>query len=235
MSLLTIIQSVCGRLSLPVPSVVVTSTDQLVQQLYTLANEEGASLAKRGDWQSLTAEWIFITVAQAEQTNTPIPPDLRKFLSGSFFNRTTVRQMVGPLTPQQWQLFQARPAAAYTYLAFRERQGTFLITPTPPAGESIAYEYISTNWAMSSADQGKTSFTSDDDTSFLDEELITLGIKWRFKAAKGLDYGEDMQTYERAVASALGENGAAAILNIGAPLPLYSPDRANLPEGGFGL
>jgi hypothetical protein len=235
MSLLTIVANACDRLSLTRPSAVVTSTDQLIRQLYGLANAEGAALAKRGDWQALVAEWTFITVAQAAQTNTPIPGDLRKFIPGSFFNRTTVRQLVGPVTPQQWQLYQARPAAAYVYLAFRERQGDFLITPVPPAGETIAYEYVSTNWAMSSAGQGKTSFTSDDDTAALDEELLTLGLQWRFKQAKGLDYGEDMATYERAVASALGEDGASSTLNIGGPVPVLPPDRANLPEGGFGL
>jgi len=235
MSLLSIISNACDRLSLTRPTVVATSTDQLIRQLFGLANAEGPALAKRGDWQALTAEWTFITVAQAQQTNTPIPPDLRKFIPGSFFNRTTVRQLVGPVTPQQWELFQARPAAAYVYLAFLERQGEFLITPVPPAGETIAYQYISTNWAMSSAGQGKTSFTSDDDTSFLDEELITLGIQWRFKQAKGLDYGEDLTNYERAVSSALGEDGGASILNIGGPIPILPPERANLPEGGFGL
>lgn len=212
-----------------------TSTDLLIKQLFGLANEEGKSLAKRGDWEALLTQWTFVTVAAEVQTNTPIPTDMRKLIPNSFFNRTTVRQMVGPVTPQQWQLFQARPAAAYIYLAFRERLGDFLITPIPPAGETIAYEYITKNWAMSSAGQGKPAFTSDDDTSFLDEELITLGIKWRFKQAKGLDYGEDMRTYELAVASALGEDGGSTFLNIGGPMPILPPDRANLPEGGFGL
>lgn len=237
MSLLTIVQNACDRLSLNRPSVVVTSTDLLIRQLFGLANEEGVALAKRGDWQALTTEWTFVTVATAEQTNTPIPPDMRKFIPDSFFNRTQNRPLIGPLTPQQWQLYQARPAAAYMYLSFRERQGDFLIGgPTvPPAGDTIAYEYISKFWAMSSAGQGKAAFTSDDDTSYLDEELITLGIKWRFKQAKGLDYGEDMATYERAVASALGEDGGSTALNIGGPAPLLSPNRANLPEGSFGL
>lgn len=235
MSLLTVIQTACDRLSLTRPSVVVTSTDQLIRQLFGIANEEGVALARRTDWQSLTSEWTFVTTATAAQTNTPIPTDFRKFLPNSFFNRTTVRQIVGPVTPQQWQLFQSRPAAAYVYLAFRERQGNFLITPVPPAGQTIAYEYISKNWARSSAGVGKVAFTSDDDTSYLDEELITLGIKWRFLASKGLDYGEDMATYERALASTLGEDGGSTALNIGGPMPILPPDRANLPEGGFGL
>lgn len=241
MSLLSIIQNTCNRLSLTQPSVVVTSTDLLIRQLYGLANEAGVALSKRGDpgWQSLTAEWTFITTATDEQTNTPIPPDFRKFVPDSFYNRTTVRQVTGPITPQQWQLFQARPNAATIYLAYRERAGTFLLTgggaTVPPAGQTIAYEYISSYWAKSSANQPKAMFTSDDDGTFLDEELLTLDIKWRWLSAKGLDYAEDMATAEREISKALGEDGGSGTLDMGGPREVVPPYRANLPEGGFGL
>lgn len=235
MTLLTITQNACDRLSLTRPSAVVNSTDRQVRQLFGLVNAEGVSLAKRHDWQALTSEWTFITVAQAEQTNTPIPTDLRKFIPDSFYNRTSVRKVTGPITPQQWQAVQAQPSAMYIYLAFRERQGDFLITPVPSAGQTVAYEYVSKNWALSSASQPKASFTSDDDTSYLDEELLTLGLMWRWKQSKGFDYGEDMETYERALAVAMGEDGGSTELNIGGPVSPQPPNRANLPEGGFGL
>lgn len=241
MSLLTIIQKTCSRLSLTQPTVVVTTTDLLIQQLFGLVNEAGAAMSKRGDpgWQSLTAEWTFITTSSDEQTNTPIPPDFRKFIPDSFFNRTTVRRVTGPVTPQQWQLFQARPNAATVYLAYRERAGTFLLTgggaTVPPAGQTIAYEYISSYWAKSSANQAKAQFTSDDDGTYLDEELLILDLKWRWLAAKGLDYAEDMATAEREISKALGEDGGSGMLDISGPHEILPPHRANLPEGSFGL
>jgi hypothetical protein len=129
--------------------------------------------------------------------------------------------------------------SALLYLAYRERAGTFLLMAgggdVPTAGETIAYEYVSSYWAQSSASVAKAQFTSDDDTSYLDEELITLGVIWRFKAAKGLDYGEDFATYERALATAKGEDGGSTMLNIGGPMTPLPPERANLPEGNIGL
>lgn len=237
MTVLTIVQSVMRRMSLTPPTVVVTSTDRNVQQMFGLLCEEAESLSKKGSpsgWQALQREQTFITVAQAEQTNTPIPADFRRFVPGSFYNRTTVRPVAGPLTPQQWQLIQARPFAGAFYLMYREREGKFLVNPIPPAGQTIAYEYISSYWAKSSANQAKATFTSDDDTSYLDEELLTLGLRWRWKSDKNLDYAEDMATYERAVALALADDGGASALNIGAPMT-YDPARYNLPEGNFGL
>lgn len=234
MTLLTICQAVADRVGLERPSAVLASTDKNVRQLLALANAEGTSLATRHDWDALTDEHTFLTVAQAEQTNTPVPTDLRKFIPDSFYNRTTQRKVEGPVTPQEWQLLQARSAISTVYLAFRQRQGTFLMAPVPPAGETIAYEYVSTGWAQSSAGQGKTSFTSDDDTSFLSEELITLGMIWRFKQAKGIEYAEDMETYERALMTAAGEDGGSTALSMGGNFrgDLSTP---NLPEGGFGL
>jgi hypothetical protein len=234
MSLLTIIQSVADRIGLARPSAVVTSTDTLVRQLLALTNEEGASLAKRCPWQALTNEWTFITTATTEQTNTPLPTDLDRFVADSFFNRTTAQKLVGPITSAEWQAVQAFPVYSSPYIAFREREGAFLVTPAPAAGDTIAYEYVSTKWAMSSADQGKTSFTSDDDTAALDEELIIQGVRWRWKAAKNLDYAEDFDTYERNVRRAIARDGGAATLsmsrdNDAATLAL------NVPDGSYGL
>jgi hypothetical protein len=237
-SVLTIVRSVMGRLSLTQPSVVATSTDRNVVQMFELLKEEAEDQSKKGapgGWQSLTREWSFITVAQAVQTNTPIPTDLRRLIPDSFFNRSTMRPVNGPLTPQQWQLLQARPAVAAVYLMYRERDGDFLINPIPPAGETIAFEYVSSYWAISSGGTAKASFTADEDTTYLDEELLKLGLRWRWLAAKGLTYGEEMASYERAVALALGDDGGAGALNQGGPVQVDPWWRANLPEGNFGL
>lgn len=235
MSLLSIIQTAADRLSLRRPSAVITSTDQQVRQLLALANEEGYELAKATDWQSLKAEWLFVTVAAEVQTNTPIPPDLAKLIPGSFFNRTTAREIIGPITSRQYQAFKAQPVTGLIYLSYRERAGQFLCSPAPAAGETIAYEYVSNAWARSSAGAAKVAFTSDDDTSYLEEELIIKGIRWRFKAANGLDYAEDMRSYELAVQQAKGEDGGAPILSVGRSYRDPVTMRPNVPEGGFGL
>lgn len=239
MTVLSIVQNACDRLSLTRPSAVVTSTDQLARQLFGLLKAGAESLSKYGGqdgdsgWQALVTEYTFVTVAQAEQTNTPIPADLRRFIPDSFFNRDTNRQVQGPLTPQQWQRAQILPYLVAPYLCFRERQGDFLINPVPPAGETIAYEYVSSYWAKSSAEVAKATFTSDDDTSYLDEELLTLDLIWRFKQAKGLDYAEDMASAERAKMALFGSDGGSQSLDIGGPNYAYPLWRYNIPEGSW--
>ena len=231
MSLLSIVQDVSGRLSLPQPSAVAGSSDKQVIQLLALANEEGASLARRHPWQALMAQQTFTTVAAPAQP-VALPADFDRFVPNSVFNRSTRRPMTGPITPRQWQWIQAQPVYSSAYLAFRERTGQVLIAPTPPAGETIAYEYLSKAWAKSSGGTPQTAFLADADTALLDEGLIKLGLRWRFLRAKGLDYAEEMATYERELELAMARDGGSTALAI-APPPV-DPNRINLPDGSFG-
>jgi hypothetical protein len=244
LSVLTIIQDVCDRLSLTRPSAVVTSTDTNVRQLFALLKEGTEELSKFGGqdggagWQSLVNEQTFVTVADFEQSSA-VPEDFRRFIPNTFWNRTSERPVTGPMTPQQWQAQRARGALSQLYLGFRQRDGSFLLSAggstVPTAGETIAYEYVSSYWAQSSAGQPKATFTSDDDTSYLDEALLKLDLKWRWKHAKGLDYGEDLATFERAKLAAYGADGGSTQLDIGGPSYAFPWWRYNLPEGSFGL
>ncbi len=236
MSLLSLVVEVAGRLSLPKPPAVAASNDRQVAQLMALANEEGASLARRHAWQALVEEQTFATVAAPAQA-AALPADFDRFVPNSVFNRSTRRPLTGPVTSRQWQWIQAQPAYASAYLAFRERTGQFLVTPTPAAGETIAYEYVSRNWCVcgpgeAGAGTSQPAFVHDDDHALLDEGLIGLGVRWRFLRAKGLDYAEEMATYERELEQAIARDGGATAVTI-APRAGVS-DRINLPDGGFG-
>lgn len=232
MSLLTIIQAVTGLLSLPTPTVVVGSSDRQVQQLLAIANEEGRLLARRHRWQALTEEFTFVTVA-ADAQPTAIPADFDRWVPNSFFNRTTRRPITGPITPRQWQWIKAQPVYSTVYLAFRERTGQFLFQPDPPVGQNIYGEYVSINWCKSAALAPQAAWAADTDTAFLDETLIQLGLRWRFLKAKGLDYAEDMETYEREVEEAMARDGGSSTLSL-SPQPI-DLNRVNLPDGSFGV
>lgn len=230
MSLLTIIQKSCRLLNLPVPTVVVTSTDPQVQQLWELANEEGYELAGSFDWQALRQQYTFVTIASAVQASA-LAADMDHFISNSFFNRTTQRNVYGPITPQQWQAIQAQPQLNRVFLSFVERDGQFLITPTPAAGETIAYEYISSYWAKTSGGVAKAEFTLDSDETYLSERVIILGVRWRFLKSKGLDYAEDFRTYMTERAQTQARDGGATVIDVGGRNPYNF--FANIPDGNY--
>lgn len=232
MSLLTVIQKSCRLLSIPVPLEVVNSTDTQVQQLYELANEEGNELAGAADWQVMRKQHTFTTVATPAQTSA-IPTDWDRFIANSFFNRSQMRSVIGPITPQQWQAIQAQPQLNRVFLAFIERDNQFLVTPTPAAGETIAYEYVTKNWVYSDdvVPVARSDYEADTDTSYLDEKLIVLGVRWRFLKSKGLEFGEDFRTYQTERNQKMARDGGnGMITTTGDNQFLLSP---NLPIGSF--
>lgn len=231
MTLLTILDDVSARIAQVQPAAVEASSDRQVQQLLALANQEGLALARRYSWQAMQEEQTFLTVAAPAQP-AALPDDFDRFVPNSFFNRTTRRPITGPITTREWQWIQAQPVYSTVYLAFRQRTGQFLMTPNPAVNNLIAYEYLSRNWAKSNTGTPQPKFLADTDTSFLDEELITLGTTWRFLRAKGLDYAEEMETYEREVEQAMARDGGSTMLTL-APQPI-DLNRTNLPDGNFG-
>lgn len=232
MSLLTVIQRSCRLLSLPVPTEVSTSSDVQVQQLFELANEEGNELMGAYDWQIKRKQHLFSTTATAAQTGA-VPSDWDRFVPNTFFNRTQMRSVIGPITPQQWQAIQAQPQLSRVFLAFIERGGEFLITPTPAAGEIIAYEYLSKDWvhAEGDTDDTRSDYLLDSDVAFLNEKIIVLGVRWRFLKSKGLDYAEDFRTYQSERNQLMARDGGNGIINTtGDGQYMLSP---NLPVGSF--
>lgn len=232
-TLLQIVQQVANLVAIPAPSAVVGSTDQQVIQLGALAQEAGQELARNRDWQALTRQHLFYTTATPDQTADAIPDDLDHFIPNSFFNRTTRRGMIGPVTPQIWQAIQTLPAFATPYLMWRERENDFLATPTPEAGNEIAYEYITKNWVEAANGDGKESFTADTDTPLISGRLIVLSTRWRFLSAKGLDYAEALATYERELQRVAARDGGPGSLTIGGPYNAGILNYPNLPLGSF--
>lgn len=236
MSALTIVQNACAKLGLPVPDALFSSTNSQTIQLRSLMNKEGKELAGSGPtdhaWTKLIMEKTFTTTAAAIQTGA-VPTDFGRYLNETMWNRTTVIQAYGPVSAQAWQNWQAQSAITMPNFGFRFRGGSLLFFPTPTAGQTIAYEYVSTYWAQTSLAAGLAAMTADTDVGVLDETLIELGVIWRFLQAKGLDYAEAYRTYQMEVAKAVSRDGGRKRLSIGAaPVSLYP---VNAPEGSWSL
>lgn len=213
MTLLSVVRNSCDRIGVQRPSTAFNSTDGQILQIVSLAQQEGRELSTRHDWQVLTKEKTFTTTAAETQTGA-VPSDFDRFVNDSFFNRTEKHRVIGPLSPQEWQ-FHKSVVATTLVEAFRQRGNSILITPAPPASQTMAYEYISTNWCQSSGAVEQSAWAADTDTGILPEELMTLGVIWRWQRAKGLDYSEAFRTYEMQVAQAAARDGGKPTLNMG--------------------
>lgn len=215
MSLLTIIQDAADRIGIVRPSSVIGATDQQIRSLLALSIQDGKALAKRHDWQRLTKEKTFTATATETQSGV-LPADFDRLINGTFWNRSQDRQVAGPISPQRWQLLKSG-LIVMPWDSFRIRGSDLLMSPVPVAGDDMAFEYITTYWAASAADSApdQATWAADDDQSFLDDELQTLGVVWRFKKARGLEYAEEFQEYEMRFAQIAGTDGGMATIDMG--------------------
>lgn len=231
MTLLTVIKDACDRVGIIRPAAAYASTDQQILQLVGLAQQEGKELAKRHTWQAITKEQTFTSTAAETQTGA-IPDDFDRFVDETFYNRTQTRGVQGPLTAVEWQ-FNKSVVASTIIQAFRQRGNAVLITPTPSAGETFAYEYVSRNWCQSNASVEQSAWAADTDTGLLDEELMTLGLVWRWQKAKGLDYAESFRTYEMQVAQVITRDGGKPRLNVGRTNSIRNARAPYVPDGNW--
>lgn len=214
-NILALIQEVADRVGLVRPTQVIGSSDHQARQLLALSNQEGRELSRRYAWEGLTFEHSFTTIASETQTSG-IPAAFDRFIPGTVYNRTKNRPVSGPMTQREWQDYKARQTSL-VFDAFRVRGGSFLIAPTPSAGDSIYYEYVSKYWCMSANDTtpDQDSWVADTDITVHDDELMILGIHWRYLRSRGLDYADTFQSYELALAQLTGRDGGSRILNMG--------------------
>jgi len=234
MSLLTICQDAANEIGVPSPSTVVGSTDTTNIQLLAAANREGKNLVAGYDWQTLIKEEAHTTLAAESQGDmSTIATDFLRFSNDTMWNRTTDRKYYGPLNNAQWQRLKASVSSGITNY-FRIRGNALLFHPAPPAGESVFFEYIGKNWAITSGSSANaTSFAADANTTVLDEDLITLGVIWRFLKQKGLPYDNQFQEYRLKLSEKQSKDGAKQIIRMAGPNRLYLP--VNEPEGNFSL
>jgi hypothetical protein len=191
-TLLTICQNAIQDIGdTAVPTTIAGNTNPTAVQLLALANRGGKALALKHDWDELIYEHTFTT---ADGTaGYALPSDFRKFAFLTYWDRTNLRNVFGPITPREWQyLTSSGVSTAAVDRAFRVMRSEFKIFPTPDVtGDTIAFEYYSKNWCESSGGTGQEAFAADADVPRLDEELLTLDIRWRYLASKGEAYEEE--------------------------------------------
>ncbi len=147
------------------------------------------------------------------------------------WNRSNTMPVFGPLTPQTWQ---QRKSSNITgpYAEYRIRGDELFFIPAPSAGLDVAFEYVSKNWVSTSIATTASAWTNDADTAFLDEQLMTMGLVWRFKQAKGFDYDEDFVKYERRVMDAMARDGSKPRIDCGNNMPMLG---LRVPEGSWNV
>lgn len=227
MSILTIIQGAADLIGLPRPSSI-SATDTSTRQLLALALEEGEELARRHDWRGLIVSSSFTGNGSATAFN--LPADFQRLAGGAALWRenTLVMPLVGPVSQADWVAI-TNSITVGVQKAYRLKANQIEIYPAMATDEVVAYEYLSSYFIVS-ADGAtrRATFTLDTDTVVFPDRLMKLGLRWRWRAQKGLDYAQAQDTYEQELSrEAFADRGARPIAfgPTEEDLPaLYAPD-----------
>lgn len=173
-----------------------SNTAQIAVELCDLANEVAADIAESHQWQGLTRIGSF--TGDGVQTSFPRPADYDRMLIGGGLQRQGSWLWNYRHVPsvQEWLHIQngAFVGIRNAWIILGDQ---FQFNPAPTGVTN--FPYLSNLYARAENGDLKAEFDQDDDTFVLDEKLLTLGMIWRYREQKGLEYAEDMMNYEAAL------------------------------------
>lgn len=213
-----------------------TSTDMLVVQLRALLKSAGRDLVRDYQWTHLQKEHTFATV-NGTATYT-MPDGFNRVINQTEWNRTTRLPLGGPLTASGWQFLKALQTVGTVQFFFRVEGNLLRMNPTPTTVATVALEYVSDLWVQPDGESAgsESEPTDNDDIILLDSQMMVHRLRRDFLRGKGMDSAATTEDYERALARAQGNDGAAPVLSLNRQtLSLFRPlDGANIPPTGFG-
>ncbi|UIJ43793.1 hypothetical protein LZK98_11890 [Sphingomonas cannabina] len=166
-------------------------------EIADLVNEVAQDIAKSHDWQSLIR--LQTLDGDGTQSSYDMPDD---------YDRMLVRSDVWD--PDNWIQGYVHTVDINTFLITQE--GAFAVLPgvwtiyanqmrfAPPLNNRAQFPYITKNWAKdASTTLPKAQFTADTDEFLLPERLLMLGLVWRWRENKKLDFTGDQDAFTKAL------------------------------------
>lgn len=188
---------------------VFASTEKIAVEMADLSNEVAQDIVKSHDWRALTK---IATVVSDGGTVYDLPSDYdRMLLSADVDDAQSWFWGYEPFqSVNDWMRFKAGSYAIVSPGGWIIIGGRLNFYPAPTG--NAEFPYVSRNWALSDTDSPKSSFTADNDRFVLDDRLLTLGLIWRWNEQKGFEYGEALETYEKALSQAQTHDKGARLL-----------------------
>lgn len=236
MTLLTICQNVADDVGVERPATIIGNTDRTAKRLLAAATRECQVLAKQG-WSVLDRPYEYQTVV--DQDAYDLPDDFESLLSDTSWDRTNYWNMRGSLTAKQWQFRKSAIIATTAFRKqFRIKRGAgnkrqYFIDPVPTDVTDQIFEYRSKGWAQSSTGVIQSKWLADTDTSLLDEDLVEMGVLWRYLKRIGQSYIEEFNEHGLIGRQMLAQDRAAPTL-----VPktnAFVIGAVNVPDGNYGF
>jgi hypothetical protein len=168
------------------------------------------------------------------KTKYALPSDYDRQVDNTHFDKSKRWQMIGPETAQQWQWLKSSYISTGPRLRYRLMGGFFQIWPAIGTPEYCGFEYVSSNWALSSTGAGKQSMALDTDSCIFPDRLMILGIKRKYFEVKGFDASSFIREYEAQLSIAKANDAGSATLSMAPRLSTVLIGIDQIPDTNYG-
>lgn len=177
------------QLNQPTVTSVYTSANRFAQELLLIADETGQELVRRHDWGELVKTTTYASVPGT------LPGDFERLTQGSpvRLGTTPIR---GALSDAEMNLKRGAPSTSPPRFMIRKP----LLEVAPVPATTVTLEYVSSYWVRSESGTLQAGFLADTDESIIPEDIMILGMKWRWRRMKGRPFDDELAEYEAAVA-----------------------------------
>jgi hypothetical protein len=213
MSLLTIVQDAMALCGLGTVTRAYGSNDPTALQMVAIAQIEGDELSRFHDWRGLKVSAILTGDGTSEIWT--LPSDFDRFMSGEvLWSDQSAGELLTHVTDQELVALKAQETDPPEPV-WRLFGDQIEIWPALDNGENITTEYRSKYWILDNDGlTRKARWSADSDNVVIPERLLTLGLVWRWKQAKGLDYSEAFRSYQFERAKAADVDGGRSTIRI---------------------
>lgn len=208
--ILPALQSAARRVAGVTPNIFFGSNNTLEGELCDLINEVARDVLASHDWQGLTK--IHTITADGVAETFPKPDDYERMILVSdiqntqswfwgYYHAESINEFI-TLQDSGWVAFPG---------AWLLMQDVFTFTPAP-TGEA-KFPYVSKNYAVDAATlASKPEFNNDTDSFVLPLRLLTLGLVWRWREQKKLDFTGDQESYLKALSEECAKDKGSRVI-----------------------
>ena len=196
-------------------SAYIAGTSVATRQLVALANRSATVLRD----MPFTKRRANGTITMTTAVSYSLPSDFFEYVPDTAYMEDNSTPVCWPTPEDEWALYQNGGLSPSGVLYVRQFAGALAVI-NPVDGTDILFEYLSNACVRATAAGAyKERFTVDTDEWQLDDELIVMDVKWRFKKEKGFpDWQADAQDFAVYLRTVLGRDyGTGTIVPVEAP------------------
>jgi hypothetical protein len=163
-----------------------------------------------------------------------LPSDWDRQVDRTHYDKSKRWEMLGPTDAQQWQFLKSSYISTGPRIRYRILGGYFQVWPAMNTDEYLGFEYMSNQWATSSAGVTQSSFLADSDTCIFPDRLMVTALKKKYFEIKGFDSTAFTRDYLQQLSFAKANDSGSATLSF-APTPgAILIGFENIPDANYG-